>query len=148
MTRFIHDQFAKQYLIELLIRFGQVESSKDISSEVRQIDILFIPSPQATQDLDSLGLLGRIASTPVIIEPFRNPVTATGILTCLGKLISIREQLARQSQLGKFFPVFQVSAATVQLQVLCAVVVGVAAAIVPARHAGRIKIVDGLRSIA
>ncbi len=97
MTRFIHDQFAKQYLIELLIRFGQVEASKDISSEVRQIDIFFIPSPQATNNLNSLGLLGRIASTPVIIEPFRNPVTSTGILTCLGKLISIREQVARQS---------------------------------------------------
>jgi len=97
MTRFIHDQFAKQYLIELLVRFGQVEASKDISSEVRQIDIFFIPLPQATNNLDSLGLLGRIASTPVIIEPFRNPVTSTGILTCLGKLISIQEQLARQS---------------------------------------------------
>jgi hypothetical protein len=42
MTRFIHDQFAKQYLAELLAFFGQVELSKDIISEVRQIDFLLI----------------------------------------------------------------------------------------------------------
>lgn len=38
MTRFIHDQFAKQYLTELLTPYGQVETSKDIAAEVRQID--------------------------------------------------------------------------------------------------------------
>ena len=40
MTRFIHDQFAKQYLTELLSPLGTVETSKDISSEVRQVDPL------------------------------------------------------------------------------------------------------------
>ncbi|MBE9259195.1 hypothetical protein IQ228_18085 [Dolichospermum sp. LEGE 00246] len=40
MTRFIHDQFAKQYLTELLTPYGQVETSKDITAEVRQIDVL------------------------------------------------------------------------------------------------------------
>jgi hypothetical protein len=44
MTRFIHGQFAKQYLTELLTPYGQVETSKDITTEVRQIDVLFIPS--------------------------------------------------------------------------------------------------------
>jgi hypothetical protein len=49
MTRFIHDQFAKQYLTELLTPYGQVETSKDITAEVRQIDLLFIPDPQPAQ---------------------------------------------------------------------------------------------------
>ncbi len=66
----------------------------------------------------------------------------------LGVLLTFPVAAGFASQLGKFFPVFQVSAATVQLQVVCAVVVGLLAAVVPARHAGRIKIVDGLRSIA
>jgi hypothetical protein len=35
MTRFIHEQFAKQYLTELLTPYGQVETSKDITTEVR-----------------------------------------------------------------------------------------------------------------
>jgi len=97
MTRFIHDQFAKQYLTELLTSFGQVETSKEIASEVREIDVLFLPSPQIPDNRDSLGLLGRIATTPAIIEPFRNPVTRNGILTCIGKAIAISEQLARQT---------------------------------------------------
>ena len=42
MTRFIHDQFAKQYLTELLTPYGEVETSKDITAEVRQIDLLFM----------------------------------------------------------------------------------------------------------
>jgi hypothetical protein len=49
MTRFIHDQFAKQYLTELLTPYGQVETSKDITAEVRQIDVLFIPSPEEAE---------------------------------------------------------------------------------------------------
>jgi len=97
MTRFIHDQFSKQYLTERLTPFGQVEASKEIASEVREIDILFLPSPQTVENIDTLGLLGRIASTPAIIEPFRNPVTPSGILSCIGKAIAISEQLNRQA---------------------------------------------------
>ena len=72
MTRFIHDQFAKQYLTELLTPYGQVETSKDITAEVRQIDVVFIPSPQPTQSLEALGILGRMVRNYAIFEPFRN----------------------------------------------------------------------------
>jgi hypothetical protein len=37
-TRQPHDQFAKQYLEELLSPFGKVEVSRQITDEVRQID--------------------------------------------------------------------------------------------------------------
>jgi hypothetical protein len=37
MTRFIHDQFAKQYLTEIFTPYGKVEVSQDIISEKRQI---------------------------------------------------------------------------------------------------------------
>ena len=79
MTRFIHDQFAKQLLTELLTPYGQVETSKDITAEVRQIDVLFIPSPQPTQSLETLGILGRMAANYAIFEPFRNPVSKSEI---------------------------------------------------------------------
>lgn len=49
--------------------------------------------------------------------------------------------------MGSLFPVFQVSEATVLLQVACAVAVGLIAALVPAWRATRVSIVDGLRSI-
>jgi hypothetical protein len=45
MTRQPHDQFAKQYLEELLSPLGKVEVSREVTDEVRQVDILFFPAP-------------------------------------------------------------------------------------------------------
>ena len=98
MTRFIHDQFAKQYLTELLIPYGQVETSKDITAEVRQIDLLFIPSPQPAQSLEKLGLLGKMATNYAIFEPFRNPVSKSEIRSCIGKLFDVHADLERQAK--------------------------------------------------
>ena len=98
MTRFIHDQFAKQYLTELLTPYGQVETSKDITAEVRQIDLLFIPDPQPAQSLEKLGLLGRMATNYAIFEPFRNPVSRSEIRSCIGKLFDVHANLERQAK--------------------------------------------------
>jgi len=98
MTRFIHDQFAKQYLTELLTPYGEVETSKDITAEVRQIDVLFIPSPQATQSLETLGLLGRMATNYAMFEPFRNAVSKSEIRSCMGKLFDIHADLEREAK--------------------------------------------------
>jgi hypothetical protein len=98
MTRFIHDQFAKQYLTELLTPYGEVETSKDITAEVRQIDVLFIPSPQPTQSLETLGILGKIVTNYAIFEPFRNAVSKSEIRSCLGKLFDIHADLERQAK--------------------------------------------------
>jgi len=46
------------------------------------------------------------------------------------------------------FPIFSVSGATLLSQAACALAVALAAAIVPAARAGRVRIVDGLRAIA
>jgi putative ABC transport system permease protein len=48
---------------------------------------------------------------------------------------------------GTYFPVFEVSSLTLVLQAACAAVVAIAAAIVPAWRASRIRIVEGLRAI-
>ncbi|MDM9583045.1 hypothetical protein [Nostoc sp. GT001] len=45
MARQPHDQFAKQYLEELLSPSGKVEVSRNVTDEVRQVDILFSPTP-------------------------------------------------------------------------------------------------------
>jgi putative ABC transport system permease protein len=50
-------------------------------------------------------------------------------------------------QVGTLFPVFEVSAQTVALQALCALGVGVAAAVIPGRRAATVRIVEGLRAI-
>ena len=46
MTRFIHDQFAKDYLEELLSKLGECQIPLEIRSEVRQVDVFFAPSTQ------------------------------------------------------------------------------------------------------
>jgi putative ABC transport system permease protein len=51
------------------------------------------------------------------------------------------------AKVGTLFPVFEVSAETVALQILCALGVGIVAAVVPGRRAATVKIVEGLRAI-
>ena len=51
------------------------------------------------------------------------------------------------AQVGTLFPVFEISRETLLLQIACAIVVGVIAALVPSHRAASVKIVDGLRSI-
>jgi hypothetical protein len=71
MTRFPHDQFAKDYLKELLTPLGEVESSRNIAGEVREIDVWFIPNSTPQINAQVLGILGQFAATPAIFEPFR-----------------------------------------------------------------------------
>ncbi len=95
MTRFIHDQFAKQYLKELLTPMGNVETSRDVAGEVRQIDVLFAPKSGLEIDATALGILGRIAAKPAVIEPFRSPVQSVEIRSCLGKLFDVHAEFER-----------------------------------------------------
>ncbi len=54
-----HDQFAKNYLEELLSPLGRVEISKEITDETRQIDLFFSPHPEGQITVDNLGLSSR-----------------------------------------------------------------------------------------
>ncbi|NCT45326.1 MAG: DUF4351 domain-containing protein, partial [Microcystis aeruginosa G11-09] len=38
-----------------------------------------------------------LAQTPCLLEPYRNPVTIEGIIACLSKLFTVREQLQREA---------------------------------------------------
>lgn len=51
------------------------------------------------------------------------------------------------ARMGTLFPVFNVSTGTLYMQVAAAVIVGCAAAIVPAVRASRVRIAEGLRAI-
>jgi hypothetical protein len=77
MTRFIHDQFAKDYLEQLLTPYGEVQAPRRVAEEVRQIDVYFIPKAQPSTIPDTLGLLGQFATNPSLFEPFRNAASAT-----------------------------------------------------------------------
>ena len=91
-----HDQFAKNYLEQLLSPLGIVEISKEVSDETRQIDVFFSPNPEPNPDY--LGLLGRIVLNTVLIEPYRNPPNRSEIRNCLAKLLAILSELQRQAK--------------------------------------------------
>ncbi|MCW6038212.1 hypothetical protein K4A83_18320 [Spirulina subsalsa FACHB-351] len=97
MTRFLHDQFAKDYLEELLTPYGTIQSPRRIPAEVREVDLWFSPHPEFNLSPDSLGILARAIETPALFEPFRNPATPQAILDCLVKLVEINRELQRDS---------------------------------------------------
>ncbi|PNW30972.1 UNVERIFIED_CONTAM: hypothetical protein BEN50_02875 [Euhalothece sp. KZN 001] len=98
MTRFLHDQFAKDYLETLLEPFGKVESSRRVSGEAQQIDAWFEPSRENLSGLEALGVLGKMAKTPSIFEPHRNPVTPDEICDCLLKWLLVKGESKRQAR--------------------------------------------------
>ncbi|MFB2772700.1 hypothetical protein ACE1AT_26000 [Pelatocladus sp. BLCC-F211] len=97
MTRFIHDQFAKDYLEELLKPYGQVQAPSRVAGEVREIDVFFTPAAQQTTNLATLGLLGKFATNPAIFEPFRNAASKEEICDCLLKFLEVRGVLQREA---------------------------------------------------
>jgi len=98
MTRFIHDRFAKEYLEELLSPIGTVNIGRDVTSEVREIDVYFTPSTIAPEYVETLGILGKMATATAIFEPFRNPVSVSEVCSCLSKLWDLRGELERQAR--------------------------------------------------
>ncbi|MEB3151491.1 MAG: DUF4351 domain-containing protein [Sphaerospermopsis sp.] len=101
MTRFIHDKFAKDYLEELLKDYGQVKTSEKVSGEIKEIDVFFTPNQQQNSNLQILGLLGRFAKYPALIEPFRNPPSIDEIGDCLLKLLEVKALLRREAKANK-----------------------------------------------
>jgi len=99
MTRQVHDQLAKEYLEELLKPLGKVETSKDVKSEVQEIDVWFVPTTTSTNS--ELGLLGKMAVTSCLFEPYRNAPNEVEIRSCLLKLYSVQGDLLREAKREK-----------------------------------------------
>jgi hypothetical protein len=98
MTRNKFDQFSKEFLEELLSPLGTVEKSLEVLGTSRLVDLYFAPALQTEAEPQMLGLLGRIAATPCLLEPFRNPPTTTEVRDCLLKLLSVHADLQRRTQ--------------------------------------------------
>ncbi len=80
---------------------GQVETSRDMAGEVRQIDVLFAPSSPPAAVASTLGLLGKFAATPAVFEPFRNAVAPPDVRSCLSKLFQLYAELERNRESGR-----------------------------------------------
>jgi hypothetical protein len=98
MTRQIHDQFAKEYLEELLAPLGTIKKSKKVKSEVQEIDVWFEPASSPSRTELPLGLLGKMAATSCLFEPFRNPPSEIEIRSCISKLYTVHNDLLRKAK--------------------------------------------------
>lgn len=100
MTRFPHDQFAKDFLESLLSPLGEVQTSLKISGEVREMDVYFTPNPNEKITSD-LGLLAQCAETATVFEPFRSSVKLPQIRGCMSKLFDLHNYLIREAKKQK-----------------------------------------------
>jgi Domain of unknown function (DUF4351) len=97
MTQFPHDEFAKNFLDSLLSPLGSVQTSQQISSEVRYADVYFTPQPNAVKTIE-LGLLTKLAANSVVFEPFRNSVKIPQIRACMSKLFDLHQALGKEAK--------------------------------------------------
>lgn len=93
--------------------------------------------------LKALGFGGRYLALLILGESFA--IAAIGC--ALGCALTFPVAAAFGDAVGQYFPVFQVSGATVLLQVLSAFAVGLVAGIVPALRARSIGIAEALRRL-
>jgi hypothetical protein len=100
MTKFPYDEFTKGFLETLLSPFGKVDPAYKIAAEVREVDVYFIPSIN-NLDRTDLGLLGKCATAPVVIEPFRNSVSVPQIRACMSKLYDLHADIYRAAKRDK-----------------------------------------------
>ena len=95
-----YDQLSKAVLDRALGPLGQVAVQHEITGEVQAADIWFLPAPGRAAARARLGLLGRMAETPCLFEPFHATPSARQILDCMHKQLSMRAMLLREAARG------------------------------------------------
>jgi hypothetical protein len=95
-TRF--DQLAKGILEQALSAAGEVRTQEEIPGEVQSADVWFEPAPGNAAARAQLGLLGRIAATSCLIEPFHTTPGAGPVLDCVSKQLTLRRNLVREAR--------------------------------------------------
>lgn len=93
--------------------------------------------------LKALGFSPTFVASLIVGES----LIIAGVGGLIGILLTLSVARGVSAQLGAVFPSFTVSPDTVMLQAVCALGVGLVAAIAPARHAARVRIVEGLRAV-
>lgn len=91
--------FSKQFLKELLSPLGEVKVNEEVTDEARFVDVLFFPISTSVTQVQSLGLLGRIALlNTALLEPFRNQPSRTEIRNCFLKLFTVIADSQRKAK--------------------------------------------------
>lgn len=117
MTREAHGQFAKEYLEELLKPLGQVDIGKDVKSEVREIDIWFVPNQSKLNDEDRELIMTLSPAYLKQREEWRQEGLQTGLQTgrqeelrlIVGSLLTARFGNLDEQLLAVVTPIMELS---------------------------------------
>src|SRR4051812_45406831 len=90
------DQLGKKIGLRALAPSGLTVAQAEIPSNAHHADLRHEPDPTRQAERARLGLLGRIASVPCLIEIFSGTPDEEEALACLGKLIAFRQQRLRE----------------------------------------------------
>ncbi len=92
------DQLAKQIGKAALEAAGLTVVHAEITPEPLHADLLHEPDPAKVAERKQLGLLGRLASRPCLLEPYSDIPSAEEFRACLAKHIAWWQQRARQQR--------------------------------------------------
>ena len=90
------DKLAKHLGEEALGASGPVVANAEISPETQHADLRHEPDPRRKAERKRLGLLGRLAAVPCLIEVYSQAPNAEEFRACLGKHIAFWQQRTRK----------------------------------------------------
>jgi hypothetical protein len=94
----LFDQLGKKIGLRALAPSGRTAAQHEIHSNARQADLRHEPDPAREAERNRLGLLGRLASVPCLIEMFSSSPGEERVVDCLGKLIAYRQERRREAK--------------------------------------------------
>ncbi|NJN49800.1 MAG: hypothetical protein HC805_08615 [Alkalinema sp. RL_2_19] len=98
MSKFSHDDFAKNYLTEVMSLIGTASPGRTVRAERREADVWFSPDPKLSGNRSLLGVLGEIGSHDCLLEVFRNAASRSEVRSCVSKLFSVFAERERQAK--------------------------------------------------
>jgi hypothetical protein len=92
------DQLGKKIALRALGPSGRTAAQHEIPSNARQADLRHEPDPARGAERARLGLLGRLASVPCLLEMFSSAPNEEKVLDCVGKVIAYRQERRREAK--------------------------------------------------
>ncbi|MFT3767847.1 MAG: hypothetical protein QM820_20545 [Minicystis sp.] len=93
----LFDQLGKKIALRALEPSGRTAAQHEIHAHARHADLRHEPDPAREAERARLGLLGRLASVPCLIELFSSTPGEDKVLDCVGKLIAFRQDFQREA---------------------------------------------------
>jgi hypothetical protein len=97
MTTNLFDRLGKKIGLRALGPSGPTAAQHEIHANARQADLRHEPDPAREAERARLGLLGRLASVPCLIEMFSSVPGEEKVVDCVGKLIAYRQERRRDA---------------------------------------------------